>query len=34
MLEDGMGGVGEGGDSIHLLRRLFAHSLGCGKLNV
>lgn len=25
---------GEGGDSAHLVRRLFAHSLGCGKLNV
>lgn len=27
-------GGGEGGDSTHLLRRLSAHSLGCGKLNV
>jgi len=25
---------GEGGDSTRLLRRLSAHSLGCGKLNV
>lgn len=27
-------GSGEGDDSTHLLRRLSAHSLGCGKLNV
>lgn len=27
-------GGGEDGDSTHLPRRLSAHSLGCGKLNV
>lgn len=27
-------GGGENGDSTHLPRRLSAHSLGCGKLNV